>query len=179
MDSQVEISIKNLSNSLVRLLKTEKSQSIFKQVTDVFNALFGLTKDFPQITPWSCIDAEFNRQVLETIGDKNCKPQDYLSCIDFLTTCAQDSEGAQKVFEMKIISWLCKIEMFRKIESCKKYNSSSRNTTHILWIRTLFLLRQLAFMLIKNSGMIHSFLEFFKTYQEWFFKVLNFEGYKD
>jgi hypothetical protein len=146
-------------------LKKEKSSAIFKQVTDVFNAFFGATKYFDKISPWSCIDADFNRRVLETISDKNCPPEDFLSCIDFLTTCAEDSQGAQNVFDMKIINRLCKVEMFKNIETCKRYNATSRNPVHVLWLRTLFLLKQLAFILIKNSGMIHSFLEFIRTYQ--------------
>lgn len=85
-------------------------------------------------------------------------------CLDFLTFSAR--ENSEQLFEMKILSLLGKVKLLNEIEKAKKYhlNGESRNPIHVLWIRTLFFVKQMADKLIDKAGYIHSFIEFIKVF---------------
>jgi hypothetical protein len=119
------------------------------------------------------------KKIMFKITQKDCSEAQYLTSIKFMIAYSSLADGANHLFEERVINALVSAHCLKNMNEEECYESQERNNKHILWLWTLHLMRQLTSMLIHDSEYTYNLIFFINAYEKRIVQVLNFKGYVD
>ena len=125
--------------------------------------------------------------IMRPLSESTTTPQEILTMIKFLITCASTKEGALLVYNWNGISSLCECKILKDfldnqtddpLTQDGMYIGEERNAIHLLWCWALFLMRKLAEQLFHSPSILKSLSHFIALFYRRIMHILHFPGYK-